>query len=210
MKRIYLVMSVVCMLALVIAATWSQVSAAGNGLTRTTWPTEENPGFPFYARALDNSEMVAFIFYREPGCVPADFNLLVFYDAPAAFSCPHTVHGALLWENEVYVGAPKLIHSTGNGAVPIWFVSVEVANQAVQDDVLTIGELAGLDGLLIGYADQFNEELHPSPDPPELGGGGNPNPIVIVDAHGQLEDGRAFDMHTSATNGEYFTGIRFR
>ena len=79
--------------------------------------------------------------------------------------------------------------------MPVWFVPVKGVNQALQDGVLTIGELVSPDGLLIGYADQFHETLHPDPLPMEFGGGGHQNSKLVMDAHGYLEDGRQFHLH---------------
>lgn len=209
MKRSYLIIGVGFLLTLAVVMAWAQVSAADNGLVRTTWPSVEDPGPPFYARIvpspphfLNDGEWAAIVFYRDPRCVPAGFNLLLFFDAPAAFGCPLTVHGASLWQDEPFIGAPKIANSSGDGAVPVWFVPMVTADQAIQDGVLTIGELAGLEGLLVGHADGFNEVLHPSPLPPELGGGGHPNHKLTLNAHGQLEDGRQFNLHISEVRGE--------
>jgi hypothetical protein len=60
--------------------------------------------------------------------------------------------------------------------------------------------LASLEGLLKGQANQFNEVLQPEPLPPELGGGGHPNPKLIQNAQGLLEDGRIFRLHAVEVN----------
>lgn len=209
MKRISLIIAATMMVALVVLFALSQTAAAGEGLVRTTFPSAEDPGPPFYARIepapphiFSDGQWAAIVFYRDPSCVPDGFNLLLQFDAPAAFACPLTVEGASLWHGEAFVGAPKIATFSGTGAVPIWFVPVDAVNQAMQDGELMIGELAGLEGLLVGTAEQFNETLHPSPLPPELGGGGHPNPKIIVNAHGQLEDGRTFDLHVTMIRGE--------
>lgn len=206
MKRYWLLLA----FALLLATTLLVTSAlAETGLVRTTWPSAEDPGPPFYARiepapphVYNDGEWAAIVFYRDPGCVPGGFNLLSFFDAPAAFDCRLTVHGASLWQDAPFNGAPKIVTSSGDGAVPVWFVPVDAIDQALQDGVLTIGELAGLEGLLVGHADHFNETLHPHPLPPELGGGGHPNPKLILDAHGRLEDGRRFKLHITSVNDE--------
>jgi hypothetical protein len=207
MKRSYLLIAVT--LALAMATAWSQTVAADGGLVRTTWPSAEDPGPPFYARiepapphVFNDGDLAAIVFYRDPACVPVEFNLLFFFDPPAAFGCPLTVQGASLWHGEPLIGAPKIATISGTGAVPVWFVPVDAVNQATQDGVLTIDELAGLDGRLVGQADQFNETLHPHPLPPELGGGGHPNPKLVQDAHGWLEDGRRFSLHVTQVHGE--------
>jgi len=202
MKRISLIVGVALALTLVVTLAWTQVVVADDGLIRVTWPSADNPGPPFYARieptppyVFSDGEWAAIAFYRDPGCIPASFNLLLFFDPPAAFGCPLTVHGASLHESEALLGAPKIAIFKGSGAVPVWFVPVEGVNQALQDGVLTIGELAGVEGLLVGYADQFHETLHPDPLPPEFGGGGHQNSKLVLNAHGQLEDERQFHLH---------------
>jgi len=209
MKRNFLIIGIVLALGLVGALAWSQVSAADSGLVRTEWPSAEDPGPPFYARTDDvthfvfhDDEWAAIVFYRDPNCVPADFNLLQFFNPPTAFSCPLTVQGVSLWHEEALSGSPKIATASDAGPVPVWFIPVESASQAKQDGVLTIGELEGMDGLLVGYADQFDETLHPHPLPPELGGGGHPNPKLILNAKGQLEDGRQFNLHITQENDE--------
>jgi hypothetical protein len=209
MKKFSLLIGVALVLTLVAGIAWSQFVKADDGLVRTTWPSAEDPGLPFYARIVpppphvfDDGEWAAIAFYRDPGCIPADFNLLSFFDAPAAFGCPLTLHGASLWQGAAFNGTPKIVTTSGDGAVPVWFVPVGAIQPALQDGVLTIGELAGLEGRLVGYADHFNETLHPHPLPPELGGGGHPNPKLVQNAQGQLEDGRRFSLHITEVNDE--------
>ncbi|HEX6229459.1 MAG TPA: hypothetical protein VFZ41_08385 [Solirubrobacterales bacterium] len=194
----------------------ASVGFADEGLLRTEFPSAEDPGIPAYARindfpphVLHDGEWAAIYFYRDPSCVPADFNLLTFFDF-GAFGCPLEVKGFDLWEAEPLSTPPKIIISRGTGAVPVWFVPVGVVDQAMQDGELTIGELAGLEGLLAGSADQFNETHHVLPSPP-LGGGGHPNPKIITNAHGQLEDGRRFNLHITWLIGEFHVvRIQFR
>ena len=208
MKRKLLIIGVVLTIGLAAAIAGSQVSAANNDLVRTDWPSAEDPGPPFYARTdhvppfvFNDGEWAAIIFYRDPSCVPANFNLIQFFDLPAAFGCAPVTHGYSLWQ-EVLTGAPKITKTSGNGAVPIWFAPVEAINQITQDGDLTIRELEGLEGLLIGYANQFDETLQPHSLPPEMGGGGHPTPKLVLDAKGQLEDGRQFNLHITQVQDE--------
>lgn len=179
---------------------------ASEGLVRMTFPGDF-PGIPAYARIepvpphvhiVDGWAVIAF--YREPGCVRPDFDLLELFDPPAAFGCPLTVAGFALFETGVFPGAPKVAHAKGNGAVPFWFVPEPVLLAAIQDGELTIGELAALEGLLVGSASRFTEMLQPFPDP--VLGGGHPNPKLIQTAHGTLSDGRSFHYHVTVVEGE--------
>jgi hypothetical protein len=201
MKRITFLIGAMLAITLVVVMAWSQTAAADDGLVRTTFPSAEDPGPPSYARiepepphVFSDGQWAAIYFYRDPGCVPADFNLLTLFDFEA-FGCDLEVEGFDLWEVEPLSAPPKIFIAKGTGAVPVWFVPVDVINQAMADGELTIGELAGLEGLLVGTAAKFNETLHPFPLPPELGGGGHPNPKIIMNAHGRLEDGRQFNLH---------------
>jgi hypothetical protein len=216
MKKFSLLIGVALVLTLVAGTAWTQFVTADDGLVRTTWPSAEDPGPPFYARIVpapphvfDDGEWAAIAFYRDPACVPDDFNLLQFFDVPAAFGCELVVTGSSLWQGEPFNGAPKIVHSSG--AAIVWFVPAAVIAQAMQDGELTIGELAGLEGLLVGQAQQFNEVLHPHPLPPELGGGGHPNHKLVQNAQGELEDGRRFSLHITEVNDELRAiQIRFR
>lgn len=189
--------------------------ASSAGLVRTTWPSAEDPGPPFYARmdhvtpvfVADGWAVIAF--YRDPDCIPADFNLLAFFDPPIAFGCELTVEGSSLYQGEALVGAPKVAHTQGTGAVPFWFIPAGAVLEAIGDGVLTIGELAALPGRMVGNAIHFNELLHPNPLPPFLGGGGHPNPKLILDADGVLADGRRFKYHVTRLDPEIRT-IRLR
>jgi hypothetical protein len=190
-------------------------NGASQGLIRVTFPSEESPGIPAYARIESGQVYIAdgwavIAFYRDPSCVRPDFNLLDFFDVPAAFGCPLTVEGFALYEPEAYpMGAPRISHATGTGAVPFWFVPAEVMLNAVADGELFIGELEALDGLLMGHATQFNEVLQPLPHP--VFGGGHPNPKLVLTAHGTLLDGRRFQYHLTWIDGQVRSiGLRIR
>ncbi len=85
------------------------------------------------------------------------------------------------------------------GAVPVWFVSWPVLQSAAADGVLTITELASLPTLVRGYADQFNETLHPYQ--------GARNGHLEINASGVLSDGRSFRLHVSAVNNPGTGGV---
>ncbi len=209
MKKLILLTGTLSTLTLLAVLAVSLPAAAEDGLVKTTWPSPDDPGMPFYARVelfppyiFNDGQWAAIIFYRDPSCVPDDFNLITVFDIPAAFSCPHTVNGTSLWHGSYLNGAPKIVNMSGNGAVPIWFVPWDaVKDQARPDGNLTVADLEQISGRLVGYADQYTETLHPHPDP-TFGGGGHPNPKMIVDAQGQLDDGRSFNLHITWVHDE--------
>ena len=162
----------------------------------------DSPGIPAYARVerpflLHTDEWAAIVFYRDPGCVPATFNLLDLFDFPSpsnpqgAFGCALTVSGFELWTNGPAVDAgPRHAISTGV-SVPIWFVSWPVLQAAIGDNVLTKTELVSL-GPLRGTAKIFHEILNPFV--PEVFTGGAKVPHLNITASGVLEDGRSFQF----------------
>lgn len=188
-------------------------------LVASPWPSSTDPGVPYYARIEPAPShfyivngLAVIAFYRDPGCIREDFNLLAFFDAPAAFGCSLTVEGFSLWEGEPFGGgAPKISQALGMGAVPFWFIPADVVLDAAQDGMLTIGELAALPGRITGSATEFSETLHPGaiPLPPPLGGGGHPHPAFIQTARGTLEDGRSFEYHVTTVKDE-LVDIRLR
>lgn len=117
---------------------------------------------------------------------------------PAAFGCTLLVEGFALFEGDLPV--PKVVRQQGIGPVPFWFVPADAVMAAIQDGVLTIGELAALPGRLVGNASSFNEMQHASAPPESFGGGGHRNPMLTQSAQGMLEDGRAFEYHLTEIN----------
>jgi hypothetical protein len=181
-----------------------------SGLVRTTWPSADDPGPPFYARIEPFAPHVfvadgwaVIVFYREPECIPGAFNLLVFFAGPAAFACPLTIEGSSLWHGAPFSGTPKIAQAAGTGAVPIWFIPASEVIAAMQDNVLTVPELSALPGVLMGEATVFNETLHPQD--------GHRNPMLVINARGDLEDGRTFQYHLALIGIEVkSTHLRFR
>lgn len=205
MRKRWLMAFVVQLIALGLLTS---PALADDGLTRTTWPSAEDPGLPAYAEIEpapphlqpNDGERGAVVFYRDPACVPEDFNLLNFFDVPRVFLCESTMEGSSLWVGDPLVGAPKIMTMHGTGAVPVWFVPVDSFREAVEDGELTIGELEAMDGLIKGSAAQYSGVLQPGPLPPELGGGGHLVPKQSITATGELEDGRMFFLEWSGTS----------
>ncbi len=159
--------------------------------THLTYIPEDND-LPFYANIsrdfLPHTEdWAVVIFYRTPACVPADFNLLDFFDPPPRpFSCALQIEGHQNWRS-LDDPVPAEILLRGTGAVPVWFVRWPELQAAVADDELTVGELAGLPSLLIGSASLYLESIRNSIV--EQRGG---NSVVV--ASGTLTDGRSFQV----------------
>ncbi len=182
-------------LLFVLLATTARV----DGQVRLLVP-EQSPSGPFYARierglVLQTGEWVAIAFYRDPACVPASFNLFNFFDfanIPAVFFCPLTVHGFEVWSDPATDAGPRQSKLQGNGAVPVWFVSVEDYQAALPG--LTMTELLSMPSLMQGVATDFEETLHPL-------GIAQQSMLQIV-ATGDLPDGRTFQFVAVEAAGE--------
>jgi hypothetical protein len=178
-------------LALWAMAALLAATSTVEGQVRLLVP-EESPSGPFYARVerglvLQTDEWVAIAFYRDPTCVRSGFNLLNFFDfanIPGIFSCPLTVNGFELWDDPATDAGPRQSKLRGNGAVPVWFISVEDFNDALPG--LTITELLAMPSLMRGVATDFEETLHPL-------GVAEQSMLQIV-ARGDLPDGRTFNF----------------
>ncbi len=164
------------------------------------WPGSPYPGPPIYAQISYTLEFgweiyhtdkwAAIPFYREPGCVPADFNLLDMFNPPVAWDCALTVQGFEIWTSPV--GPPLTMTTLGLGAVPIYFVGWSALQEAVVDRVLTMAELNGLvqtGDAVVGTASFFASQLHPS--------GGTAVPLIEISANGLLQDGRRFQLQVA-------------
>ena len=178
------------------------VGAYAFASVRLPFPTEENPGPPFYAQISNiepfgeeiyhTEEWAAIPFYRNPGCVPSEFNLLEMFDAPGAFACELTVHGFEIWPvpPDQCGAGPSQGKYWGLGAVPIYFVRWPELQAAVADGQLTITELVDLPSLQIGSAGFFSLDLHPSGGPANV-------PHIEISARGVLQDGRQFQFQVA-------------
>jgi hypothetical protein len=172
----------------------------------------DDPQPPLYARLHTNPSLapglvqeifhddqwVAIPFYRDPACIPADFNLLLLVDFTPdpvyglrPFGCALAVEGFELWLNGPGID-PAPIHSRLKAidTVEIWFVSWPALSLEVQDGQLTIGELASMPSLRRGTATLFSERLHPYPAKA---------PGIALEALGYTDDGARFLFHVVAT-----------
>jgi hypothetical protein len=141
--------------ALACLTLWSSSTAVSHADVRV-----DNVQVPFYARVIEGEKWTAASFYRPPGCVPREFNLISFFDVPRVFQCgPMTMQGYAIFENGPGIDpAPMLGRADGTGAVPIWFVRTHKYQKVSADGVVTIGELERLHPLR-GSARFYTEVL---------------------------------------------------
>jgi hypothetical protein len=185
--------------SLFVLMAGSTMFGVAKAQVRVEFP-DEDAGPPYYARiragfVVHTDQYAAIVFYRQPSCVPAGFNLLNLFNPPAAFSCTLTVEGFEVFDPGPRPpgSAPKQAKSFGLGAVPVWFVSWSELQTAMADGVLTISELAALPSLRVGSAGFFRETLHPSEAAQQ--------PELTMVASGITAAGQAFFLQVSA-NGE--------
>jgi len=172
------------------------------GLVRVAFPAQD-PGPPFYTRISPWPELLNMVFtdgrtvaipvYRDPACIPADFNLFQFFDPPSpagpgAFACPLLASGTFLIEPDAPQGTlPIQINSTG--PVQFWFVDHDEFVERTADGTLPMARLAGeFTSLRIGVADHFREMLRPRFEPEHQ---------VVISASGRLADGGRFQVNVN-------------
>jgi hypothetical protein len=187
--------------------------AIGTGVAVDAQVRIDDPHPPFYARLSQNPSLGAFEqeifhddqwaaipFYREPACIPVDFNLLDFVDLMPdpmyglrPFGCALAVEGFELWQNGPGIDAAP-IHSRLRAidAVEIWFVSWPALSLEVQDGQLTIAELGSMPSLRRGTATLFSETLHPA--------GPSKAHNIALEAFGYTDDGARFHFHATVTD----------
>ena len=163
---------------------------------------DSNGEVPFYARFGQNEtfhdgEWAVIVFYRPPGCIPTDFNLIQFFHfpgpgGPGAFACrPATTDGFEIWKYGPGIDqAPIFSHLKGKGAVPVWFISWPELQSAMSGgNAVTIDDLAGLSSLITGTATFYQETLQPT--------GAANNPVTNIVASGSLDGGGSFSVHAT-------------
>ena len=179
-----------------VPLTASLVAAAeSGGLARVSFP-ESDPGIPAYARLgaplnqiFHDDQWLVIPFYRDPGAIRGDFDLLSIFDfpgpgGPGAFGVPLTITGFFMIEQGAPLGTfPRLSVSKGS-AVPVWFVNWPAARAAMADHVLTMDELRALSPIK-GTASSFTETLRPR----------DGEHLVVLNARGTTTDGRRFGVH---------------
>ncbi|OGO60206.1 MAG: hypothetical protein A2029_01275 [Chloroflexi bacterium RBG_19FT_COMBO_47_9] len=166
---------------------------------------DNNGQVPYYARIAQgefytDSDWVAIVFYRLPECIPADFNLLDFFDFANVWNCAPTTSGFEIWKNGPGIDtAPLQQELFGMGVVPVWFADTQELMTVIEDGVLTIDELGSLPSLKIGTASFYHETLHPW--------GGSVRNHLVFNAHGSLTDGTVFNIHAEHTETNFNVNI---
>ena len=181
MRKVFLLL--LMSLIVVFCLLTTPLVSMANVRVEVTSGTGPGSACPFYARierqtgAIHTDELAAIPFYRDPECVPEDFNLLDFFDAPAAFDCESYMAGFEVWKNPMPIDlAPIQSELKAVGPMPIYFVPWSVLEVAMGDDALTMDELKNLDGIRIGIATFYTETLHPSR--------GASQQVISIVAHG--------------------------
>ncbi|GEM_PF-753193 len=190
-----------------ISAEVSALESRAGGVVKVSVPAED-PAPLFYTRVspypenlnqvFTDGRTVAIPVYRDPACIPADFNLFQIYDLPSpagpgAFACPPIVEGEYLIEaNAPFGQIPFQVHIRRGGQ--IWFVDHDEFMARTADGVLPWGRLAGeFTSLRIGMPDHFSELLRPR---------GEPEHQVIIASRGRLEDGSRFQFNVNHRGSE--------
>jgi hypothetical protein len=186
-----------------------EAALLARGYTRVTFP-DPDPGIPAYARVTSvalqlyhSDGWLAIPFFRDPDCVPDDFDLLQLFHFPGpdghgAFACPLRHSGHYLVEEGAQPGTfPRLYVSHGD-AVPFWFVRWSDFQGAMADGSVTLPRVRTMNPRM-GMATMFRETVQPRLD----------EHLVITDARGHLDDGTPFEFHVTHV-GDQTRRIRIR
>lgn len=173
----------------------------------------ESPGIPAYVRLNLNvgdydlpndGNWAALVFYRDPDCIPANFDLGQFFDPPGpgglgAFNCPILTEGLELWENGPGAGDAAPLYARSRNAtpgLPIWFVASSEIQPFIDSGHVFIDDIVSLPSLIRGSARWYEEALYPSEAAPD--------PSITMRAEGRLETGGRFSLnwHNQSSTGE--------
>jgi hypothetical protein len=99
-------------------------------------------------------------FYRNPECIPDSFNLLNYYDPPAAFGCELMVQGRFVIEKDAEEGQFPIMAHTAGSEVPVWIVDWTGFQSLKANGAVTIVDLEALQPIK-ATALQFEEYLSP-------------------------------------------------
>ena len=197
--------------ALFVGILISAAAAQANVIIKGFVPPSGPPYYTDVGRLADGSpyffhddEWAAFVFLRNPACVPPNFNLLDTIDVPAAFGCALTVDGHAILKN-AGDQVPIQINLHGLGAVPVWFVRLSEVQAILVGNTLTMNQLLASPSLRKGLAHLYDEVDQPGVYRPQGAGNGS----IEITANGFLTDGTPFqfewrDMGKKDGNGQDF------
>lgn len=181
--------NVICMTSIIlISLSWCQAFAKAHRI--------ETDILPFWSRTdiipILNGYGVIYFYVEDPEIIPADFNLLTFFDIRAL------EHKFAVEVFEIFADTndilPFKVHLIGKGSVPFWFITEEKLALAIADGILTMTELESLNPIK-GFATHFAEDLHPV-EMQELGIiGGHRYPRLTAEAKGELLEGGTFHFN---------------
>jgi hypothetical protein len=158
--------------AFALALTWGLCPAVAPAAELLLFP-EDGPAVPAYARftavsdlGFTDGEWFAIPFYRDPGCVPLEFNLLELFDRPRAWDCEAYIEGFEI-RSQPRPAPPEHFYARGLEGMQIWFVNFGELQDVVEDNggVVTIVDLILMDSLQIGVAESYLEELQTAFNP---------------------------------------------
>lgn len=168
----------------------------------------QSPGVPAYARlellvpnfdVPNNNRWAAIVFYRDPACVPPDFDLGQFFhppgpNGPGAYACPLLVEGHEIWDTQPRPGLSPIYVRTRNAVpnLPVWFVAWKELRPILESGQVFIGDITALPSLIRGSAYWYEEALYPN--------GAAEIPGITLRSEGNLEDGRKFLLKWHFTN----------
>jgi len=162
----------------------------------------ESPGIPLYMRlgaqgdgwqVPGNADWTVIVFYRDPACIPNDFDLADALDLPGpdglgAFACPLLVEGFdLRFETLDPTMPPEYMYMRNSQHdFPIWFVSTRELDELLDRGFVYIDEIEALPSRVAGRGWQFEEQLTPY--------GFNPRQGISMSARGRLATGGQFSF----------------
>jgi hypothetical protein len=168
-----------------------------SAILRVAFPADD-PGPPFYSRVsprpellnqlLTDGAVVAIPFYRDPACVPDDFDHFDLFHPPSeagpgAFACTPLVHGFYMIEQDApFATLPRQVNTQGPAV--FWFVDHAEFMSLTVDGTLPHHRLVSdFTSLRTGVASRFNEILRPRVDTGHQ---------VTITARGTLDEGGTF------------------
>ena len=197
--------------ALCLGILASAAALQANEIIKGFVPPAGPPYYTDMGRLADGSayffhddQWAAFVFLRDPGCVPPNFNLLNQIDVPAVFGCTLTIDGHAILKN-AGDQVPIQVNFHGLGAVPVWFVKLSEVQAILAGNTLTVNQLLASPSLRQGFATEYEEVDQPGVNRPQGQGNGS----IEITAGGVLADGTSFqfewrDMGKKDGNGQDF------